>query len=162
MRQYLAENDGLEFIHELIDNMENETWKQITDNMHRPPMIAVSTNPTRTMIHQAAFVMSSKSLICLKIAVTAFPYYEMTNRPLSTNIMMYGSRLQNFKVHMYAIKDMKKDDASEPPNLYKTLAIEEYLESLDFYCASKIGAIMCPLAWVIRENDTVPANYPVM
>ena len=45
---------------------------------------------------------------------------------------------------------MKKDDVSEPPKLYKTLAIEEYLESIDVYCASNIGAMMCPLAWVIR------------
>ena len=63
---------------------------------------------------------------------------------------------------MDAIKYMKKDDASEPPKLYKTLAIEEYLKSLDVYCASKIGAMMCPLDWFIRENATVPANAPAM
>ena len=130
--------------------------------MPRQPIIADPANPAGIMIHQDAFVMSTKSLTRLNIASTAVSYYEMTDRPLSANIMMYGSRLKNFKVHIYANKDMKKDDASEPTKLYKTLAIEEYLESLDVYCASKIGAMMCPLAWVIRENATVPVNAPAM
>ena len=130
--------------------MENDTWKQIMDNMRRPPMIADPSNPAGPMIHQDAFVISAKSLTRLKIAATAVLYYEMTDCPLSDDITMYGSRLKNSGVHMDEIKYMKKDDASEPPKMYKTLAIEEYLESLDVYCASKIGAIMCPLAWVIR------------
>ena len=117
MRQYLADNEGLEFVHELIDYMENDTWKQITDNMRCPPTIADPDNSAGPMIHQAAFVMSAKSLTCLKIAATAVSYYEMTNRTLSADIMMYGLRLKNFKVHMDAIKETKKDDAIKPPNL---------------------------------------------
>ena len=106
--------------------------------------------------------MSAKSLTRLKIVATAVSYYEMTNHPLSSDITMYGSRLNKFKAHMDAIKDMKKDDLSEPPKLYKTLATEDYRESIDVYCASKIGAMMCPLASVIRENATVPVNAPAM
>ena len=106
--------------------------------------------------------MSANSITRLNIAATAVSYFEMTDRPLSADIIIYGLCMKNFKVHMDAIKDMKKDDARKTPNLYKTLAIQEYLESLDVYCASKIGAMMWPLAWVIRENATVPANAPVM
>ena len=124
-------NEGLEFFHELIDYMDKDTWKQTMDNMCRPPIIADPANPDGPMVHQTAFVRSAKSLTRLKIAATAVSYYEMTDHPLSADIMVYGSRLNNFKVHMDAIKDIKKDDASKSPNLYKTLVIEEYLESLD-------------------------------
>ena len=37
--QYLADNEGLMFVHKWIDYVETDTWKQITDNMRRPPMI---------------------------------------------------------------------------------------------------------------------------
>ena len=50
-QQYLADNEGLEFVHELIDYMDNDTWKKITDNMCRPPMIADPANPSEPMIH---------------------------------------------------------------------------------------------------------------
>ena len=62
MRQYLEDNESLEFVHELIDYLENDTWKKITDKMRRPPMIADPSNPAGPMIHQAAFMMSAKSL----------------------------------------------------------------------------------------------------
>ena len=88
-------------------------------------MISDPANTAGPMIHQTAFVMSAKSLTCLKIAATAVSYYEMTDRPLSDDIMMYGSLPKNFKVHMDAIKDMKKDDAIEHTKLYKGLAIED-------------------------------------
>ena len=142
--------------------MDNDTWKQITENIRCPRLIADPANPDGPMIHQAALVMSAKSPTCLNIAATAVSYYEMIDHPLSAIIMMYDLRLKNFKVHMDAMKYMKKDDTSGPPKLYKTLAIEEYIESLDVYCESKIGAMMCLLACVIRENATVPDNSPEM
>ena len=61
-RQYLADNEGLMFVHKLIDYVEADTWKQITDNMHRPPMITDPANVAQ-IIHQASFVLSSKSLV---------------------------------------------------------------------------------------------------
>ena len=97
--------------------MENDTWKQITDSMRRPQIIADPANPAGPMIHQADFVMSAKSLTRYKIASDAVSYYEMTYCLLSVDIMMYGSRLKNFKVHMYSIKYMKKYDASKPTNI---------------------------------------------
>ena len=53
--QYLAHNEGLTFIHELIDYVDTDTWKQITDNMRCPTMIPDPANAVQ-MIHQAAFV----------------------------------------------------------------------------------------------------------
>ena len=51
MWQYLSDNEGLEFVRELTNYMENDTWKQITDNMRCPPMIADPANPAEPMIH---------------------------------------------------------------------------------------------------------------
>ena len=42
--QYIEDNEGLMFVQRLIDYVETETWKKITDNMHRPPMIPGPAN----------------------------------------------------------------------------------------------------------------------
>ena len=44
-RLYLVDNGGLTFVHEFIDYVETDSWKQITDNMRRPPMISDPSNP---------------------------------------------------------------------------------------------------------------------
>ena len=87
-RQYLSDNEGLTFVHELIDYIEPNTWKQITDNMRRPPMIPDPTNAAQ-MFHQAAFVLSSKPLGCLRISTVAVWLFRMKDSPIFANIMMY-------------------------------------------------------------------------
>ena len=86
--QYLVDNEGLTFVHGLIDHLETDTWKQITDNMRRPPMIPDPANADQ-MIHQTAFVLSTKSLGCLNIAAVAVSFFIMTYRHLSADIIMY-------------------------------------------------------------------------
>ena len=87
-------------------------------------MILDTANLAGPMIHQAAFTLSSKSLNRLAIAAVAVSYYGNTARTLDAAIMMYGSRLNNFKVHMDVIKDKKKNDTLEPPKLTRNLPIE--------------------------------------
>ena len=159
--QYLADNEGLTFIHELIDYVETDTWKQITDNMRRPTMIPDPANAAQ-MIHYSAFVLSAKSLGRLRIAAVAVSLFGMTYRPLSANIMMYDSRLKNFKVHTDAIKDKKKNDTNDPPKLSRNITIEEYIKGLNMYLGGNIGAMNFTMSWVTRENMLAPAVPPPM
>ena len=69
-RKYLADNEGLMFVQDLIDFVETETWNQITDNMCRPPMIPDPDNADH-MIRQAAFLLYANSLGRLRIAAVA-------------------------------------------------------------------------------------------
>ena len=100
--------------------------------MCRLPMIPDPANAAH-VIHQEEFVVSAKSLGHLSISTVALLLFSMTDRPLSTDIMMYNPRLNNFKVHMDAIKDNKKNDTHEPPKLSRNLPIEEYIKGLDLY-----------------------------
>ena len=60
-------------------------------------MILDTDNLAGPMIHQAAFTLSSKSLNRLMIAAVAISYYGNTARTLDAAIMIYDSRLKNFK-----------------------------------------------------------------
>ena len=124
--------------------------------MRRLPMIP-DPSITAQIIHQSEFVFYTKSLGRLSIAAIAVSLFSMTYLPLSDDIMMYDSRLNNFKVHMDAIKDKKKNDTNDPPKLYRNLPIEEYIEGIYFYLVGKIGAMNCPISWETRENMLSPA-----
>ena len=121
--QYLSNNEGLTFFHELIEYVETDTWKIITDNMRCPPMIPDPTN-TDQMIHQEAFLLSAKSLGRPRIAAVVVSLFSMTYRPLSTGIMMYDYRLKNFKMHMDSIKEKKKNEINNPPNCLGILPLK--------------------------------------
>ena len=122
-RQYLAYNEGLTFVHELIDYVETDTWKKIMDNMCHSPMIPDIVNAAQ-MVHQAEFVLSPKSLVRLRISLVAVSFFSMTDRPLSADIMTYDSCLKNFKVHMDATKDKRNNDTNEPPKWSRNLPIK--------------------------------------
>ena len=82
--------------------------------MRRPPMIPDPSNAAQ-MIHQAAFVLSGKSLGSLNIAAVSVSFFSMTYRSLSADIMVYDSRLNNFKVHVDSFKNKKKNDTNDSP-----------------------------------------------
>ena len=84
------------------------------------------------------------------IAAVAVSYYANTARNLDAATMMYDSRLKNFKLHIDAIKDKKTNDTLDPPKLTWNLPIEDFIEGLDVYLGSKIGAMNLPMSWVTR------------
>ena len=129
-RQYLEDNEGLTFAHKLIDYVETETWKKTRDIMRRPPMIPDPANMAE-MIHQAAFLLSFKSLVSLRITAVAVFLFSKTYGPRADDIMMYDSHLKNFKVHMDAIKEDNNNDNNDPPKLSRNIPIEEYIKGLD-------------------------------
>ena len=112
------------------------------------------------MIYQSVFLLSAKSLGRIRIAALAASLFSMTDLPLSTDIMMYDSRLNNFKVHMDAIKEKNNNHTNDPPKLSRNLPIEEYIELIYVYLGGNIGANNCPMCWVTRENVLVTAASP--
>ena len=159
--QYLADNEVLTFEQKLIDYVETDTGNKITDNMRCLPMITDHSNAAQ-MIHQEAFVLSAKSLGSLRIAAVVVQLFRMTYCPLSADIMMYDSRLKNFKVHMDAIKYKKENDTYDPHKLSSNLPIEDYIKGLDVSLGCKIKAMNCPMIWVTRQNVLAPAAAPPM
>ena len=127
--------------------------------MRHPPMIPDPAYAVQ-IIHQVEFLLSAKSLVRLGISVVAVSLFSMIDRPLSADIMMYDSRLNNFKVRMNDIKDKKNNDTNEIPKLSRNILIEEYIEVLDLYLGGKIGAMNFPMSWLNRENVLAPASDP--
>ena len=160
-RHYIADNEGLTLVHELIEYVETDTWKKIMDNMRRPPMVPDTYNAAQ-MIHQAAFVLSSKALGRLMIAMVAVLLFSMTYRPISADTNMYESRLKFFNVHVDDIKNKKNNDTNEPLKLSINIPIEEYIEGIDVYLGGIIGAINCPMSLVTRENMLATVADPPM
>ena len=91
--------------------------------MRRPHIIPDPTNADQ-IIHQAAFVLSFNSLVCLRISAVVVLFSSMTYLPISSDNMMYQSRLNNSKVHMGAVKDKNNNDINEPPKLSRNIPIE--------------------------------------
>ena len=129
--------------------------------MRCPPMIPDPVKADQ-LIRQEAFVLSAKSLFHLRIDAIAVLFFSMTDLPPYADIMMYDSRLNNFKVHMDYIKDKKNNDTNEPPKLSSNIPIEDYIEGLGMYLGGKIGDINFPMSWGTRENVLAPESAPPM
>ena len=96
------------------------------------------------------------------IAAVSVSYYGNTARILHASIMMYDSRLKNFKFHIDVIKEKETNDTLESPKLTRNLPIKKYIEGLDVHLGSKDGAMNCPMSWVTRANAIVSVAAPAM
>ena len=56
--------------------------------------------------------------------MVAVLFFSMIDCPLSDDILMYDSRMNNFKVRMNDIRKKKKNHNNETPKLYRNLTIE--------------------------------------
>ena len=74
---------------------------------------------------------------------------------------MWATRLATFEIAWKALEDLKENEGNNKlPILTKNFAIDRWLESYANYVDQRIGVHMCPLSYVIRDEDTVPAAAP--
>ena len=78
-------------------------------------------------------------------------------------MMNRSPRLATFEVAWKAIEEQQdKDGSNKLPILHRNFAIEKWIESYSNYADQRIGARMCPLSYVLRDDAVVPAPAPAL
>jgi hypothetical protein len=154
------DTQGITDVESLAEFTSTAAWKQITENGKRPPKIPDPANPGQ-LIEQEPFIISARSLLRLQVAAVAVEYYADTARPLTVQSIAWP-RLKNFEQEYKAIKDEKENGATDAPKITKQVTVVKYLEALENFAMTAIGARMCPVAYVIRPTAEVPAAAPAL
>ena len=159
VRVYL-QDEGITDVDDLEEFATSESWQQIIENCKRPPRVA---NQAGVLQEQAAFRIGAKSLRRLKVAAKCVAYYNATGRTTSADNMSWATRISTFEVAWKALEDLKDSEGNNKlPVLTKNFPIDRWLESYANYVDQRIGVRMCPLSYVIRENEAVPATAPAL
>ena len=96
-------------------------------------------------------VISAKYRKRITIAAETTRYYAQVFRDITpTNI--YWKALPNFDFQWNALKDLKKKDDIEAPNLTKNGSIIKWIEYFKFHLNAIVGVCNCPLVYVVRDQ----------
>ena len=153
---YLA-TEGIITPGDLSEFNTKEMWDQIVENYKHPPMI---TNPgnAQQFVPQMPFRLPAKLLMRLKIAARAVKYYGKVGRPLTADMLNFGSRLTNFKEEYDSLQERKTaNNDSSLPIISTKLPIAEWFKAYERFNSNYIGQGGCNLSWVDREYITVAA-----
>lgn len=158
-RDFLV-TQGIADVESLAEFNSKEAWKHIYENGKRPPRIPDPANPGQ-LIEQEPFIISARSLLRLQVAAVAVEYYAGTARTLTVQSIAWP-RLKNFEEEYKAIKDEKENGDADPPKITKQVNVVKWLEALENFARTAIGARMCPLAYLLRSDVAVPAAAPAL
>ena len=157
-RLYL-QSEGIIELDDLIDFVKKEAWDQVLKNCKRPPQVPNPADATQ-LIPQAAFQFPAKSLLRLRVAALVVQYYDRTGRALSAGGMLWP-RLSNFQVEWDSLKERKEsNDEPNMPTISNKLSITAFFKAYETFTDGFIGQIGCPLRWIYREDENVPAVAP--
>ena len=68
--------------------------------------------------------------------------------------------IKNFEAQWKAIKEIKKGDNPDVPNITKALPVIKGTQSFGYYLNRIIGHRVISLSYVVREDVTVPVHVP--
>ena len=156
----------LEGIEEVLDleEFEDDDFDTIMMNLRKPT--GTRPDPTHTgrgaarLIPVLPFVFGAKSLKRIKIASLAVRYYNATNREIDATNMHYTNYLKSFHAQWQSLLKKGKDDEPDTPCITRSLPIMKWTESFTDFLSQVIGHRDIPLAYLVRENDTVPVPAP--
>ena len=154
--------EGLETVDDLAE-FDDESLKQITDNLRRPGGRIPDPNPgaaTGATIPAPSFVFGVKSQLRLKSATTITKYYETVGRTPSAGNMRWNPVIKTFIKHWKSLKARKDNTDPEMPKISKTLSIMKWTESFSDFARQIVGSRTIPLSYVIRYTVIVPAAAP--
>ena len=106
--------EGLKDLADLVE-FDDQSLKQITDNLRRPGGRVPDPNPNANAgatITTPAFVFGAKSQLCLKAACDISRYYETTVRDLSSGNMRWNPVIKTFTEHWKSLTALQ--DWSHP------------------------------------------------
>jgi len=154
--------EGLDAIDDL-NEFDDDSLKQLFDNLKKPGGTIPDPNPGAgpgATISTPAFVLGAKSQQRLKTAMHAARYYQTVGRELTTANMRWDPVLKNFQESWKALADRKDEDEPDVPKITKALPIMKWTEAMRDHLQRVVGCRMIPLAYVIRDNEDVPAAAP--
>ena len=156
------QSEGITDVEDLEEFLTKDSWSQVLENCKRPPRIP---NPAVQggFMEDQAYRVGAKSLRRLKVAAKAVSYYVNTGRALTAAMMTWTPRLSVFEIAWKAIEEQQeKKESNKLPILHRNFAIEKWIESYRNYADQRIGARMCPLSYVLRDDANVPAAAPAL
>ena len=157
-RVYL-QTEGITTPDDLIDFVTKDSWDPIVDNCKRPPQILGAGG---ALVNQQSFHLPAKSLLRLKTAAKVVLYYNRTGRPLTAASLTWA-RMSNFKIEWDSLKEQKdSNDEGSLPVISQKLFITSFFEAYETFVSNFIGQSGCPLGWIYRDNDAVPAIAPLL
>ena len=154
--------EGISSVDDLAE-FDNESLKQIAENLRRPTGRIDDPNPTApagATIPTPPFVFGAKSQIRLRVSAELVRYYQTVGQELSAANMQWNPIGKKFQQHWKALEDRKKDDTPDTPKITKSLPIIKWTEAFADHLSRVCGARTIPLSYVIRQHDIVPAAAP--
>ena len=153
------QTEGIATPDDLVDFVTKDSWDPIVDNCKRPPQIPGAGG---ALVNQQAFHLPAKSLMRLKVAAQVVLYYTRTGRAL-TSANLTWTRMSNFKVEWDSLKEQKEsNDEGSLPVISQKLSVTSFFEAYDTFVGNFIGQSGCPLSWIYRPDDAVPAVAPAL
>jgi hypothetical protein len=141
------EEEGIEMIDDLLE-FDKDSIEQIAMNMRRP---AAGLQP---------FAFSAKSQKRLIVACDMVRYYETVARPISVGGMRWLQVGKNFEIQWKALRAKKAEDDPETPKITKGFNPMKWSESMRDILHRCVGGRTIPLAYVVRDDATVPVAIP--
>jgi hypothetical protein len=147
--------EGVTSMEDLSD-WEDEDWDRWATSCKKSDKVLSGG----TLVEQQAYQLTVKSLKRLKIASSLVRYYESVSIPL-THLNMRWLVLKSFDTQMKAMKNRKKEGASDVPKLSKNTTVPRWNDSLKVHMSEEFGARDATLRYLMRKSATVPAAGPL-
>ena len=170
-------NEGVSTVDDLGE-LGKEGFEQMVKNLRHPPgtvaqpgaqqqaapaaAAAAVAAPAQAPMHipTPAFVFGAISQERLKVSCALVKFYNTVGRDLTAANIQWDPVGKNFKHQWNALKGLKDKDAPDIPKITRSLTIMKWTEAFSDFLSRVVGTRTIPLSYVIRSNDTVPANTP--
>ena len=106
------------------------------------------------------FIFGAKSQKQLLAACEIVQYCETNGRSITTANILWNTVIKNFEAQWKMLKERKKGDNPDVPNITKALPVIKWTQAFGRYLDGIIGHHTIPLSYVIREEITVPVHAP--
>ena len=155
--------EGIDEVEDLAD-FEEESLKQVAENLRRPAGRIPDPNPPATnpnaTIPTPPFQFGAKTQTRLLATSHLMRFYVAIGREINAANVQWINIGKNFAEQWKAIVASKKETQPEVPTISKALPIIKWIEVFADHLYRCIGGRNIPLAYVIRENVVVPAVCP--
>ena len=142
--------EGITTVDDLID-FDKENLQQVAQNLRRPPGAAA-----------VPFTFGAKSSKRLLAASNLVRFYDAIGRDPTAANMRWITTVRNFEEQWKALSAKKDEDDPDTPLISKALPIIKWCESFKDHLHRCVGVRHVPLAYVIRDNVTVPVVCPAL
>ena len=139
--------EGIATVDDLVD-FDKDTIEQMANNLRRPPGGA------------AAFAFGARSQKRLLTATKLVRFYDTIGRTITAANIQWNPIMRNFEEQWKVLEDKKDEGDPDTPVISKSLPIIKWTEAFRDHLERCVGVRFCPLSYVIRDDDAVPAPCP--